>query len=170
MTLVSRLDPWLPPLALMGLIFFLSAQPNLSSGLGTWDLVRSEDRPAAGGEPVFPFGEHPRGQLMYDDTGHMSIQIIKIPHPTIASGDEDKVSPAEKQALYDGYVAYFGRYRVDESRHVVVHAVEGDLADVFIGHDEERPYVLDGDTLTLAPQWESGGRKWRGVREFVRAR
>jgi len=29
----------LPPLALMGLIFFLSAQPHLSSGLGTWDLV-----------------------------------------------------------------------------------------------------------------------------------
>jgi VanZ family protein len=28
-----------PPLALMGLIFFLSAQPDLSSGLGGWDLV-----------------------------------------------------------------------------------------------------------------------------------
>ena len=28
-----------PPLALMGLIFFLSAQPDLSSGLGTWDTV-----------------------------------------------------------------------------------------------------------------------------------
>lgn len=39
MTLVTRLDPWLPPLALMGAIFYLSAQPNLSSGLGNWDLV-----------------------------------------------------------------------------------------------------------------------------------
>jgi len=29
----------LPPLALMGLIFFLSAQPDLSTGLGTADLV-----------------------------------------------------------------------------------------------------------------------------------
>lgn len=28
-----------PPVALMGLIFFLSAQPDLSSGLGGWDLV-----------------------------------------------------------------------------------------------------------------------------------
>ncbi len=27
-----------PPLLLMGLIFFLSAQPNLNTGLGTWDL------------------------------------------------------------------------------------------------------------------------------------
>lgn len=39
MTLVGRLDLWVPPIALMGLIFFLSAQPDLSSGLGTWDLV-----------------------------------------------------------------------------------------------------------------------------------
>jgi VanZ family protein len=28
-----------PPVALMGLIFFLSAQPDLSSGLGGWDVV-----------------------------------------------------------------------------------------------------------------------------------
>ena len=30
---------WIPPLALMGVIFLLSAQPNLSSGLGVIDLV-----------------------------------------------------------------------------------------------------------------------------------
>jgi VanZ family protein len=30
---------WLPPIALMGLIFFLSAQANLSSGLGVIDLI-----------------------------------------------------------------------------------------------------------------------------------
>ncbi len=39
MALVSRLDPWAPPLALMALIFFFSHQPDLSSGLGVWDTV-----------------------------------------------------------------------------------------------------------------------------------
>jgi VanZ family protein len=39
MTLVSRPLYRLPPVALMGLIFFLSAQPDLSSGLGGWDLI-----------------------------------------------------------------------------------------------------------------------------------
>ena len=39
MTLAGRLDLWLPPVALMGLIFFLSAQPDLSSGLGAWDVL-----------------------------------------------------------------------------------------------------------------------------------
>ena len=39
MALVSRLDPWAPPLALMALIFFFSHQPDLSSGLGVWDTI-----------------------------------------------------------------------------------------------------------------------------------
>jgi VanZ family protein len=36
---ISRLDPWLPPLLLMAVIFALSAQPDLNSGLGLIDLI-----------------------------------------------------------------------------------------------------------------------------------
>jgi VanZ family protein len=39
MSLLRRADLWLPPLLLMGLIFFLSAQPSLDSGLGWADTV-----------------------------------------------------------------------------------------------------------------------------------
>ncbi len=39
MPLLRRPDLWLPPLALMGLIYFLSAQPSLDSGLGWVDDV-----------------------------------------------------------------------------------------------------------------------------------
>jgi VanZ family protein len=34
-----RLDLWLPPLVLMGVIFALSAQPSLDSGLGLADTI-----------------------------------------------------------------------------------------------------------------------------------
>jgi VanZ family protein len=34
-----RLDLWLPPFVLMGVIFVLSAQPSLDSGLGVADLI-----------------------------------------------------------------------------------------------------------------------------------
>jgi VanZ family protein len=37
--IASRLDPWLPPFLLMAVIFALSAQPDLNSGLGTIDTV-----------------------------------------------------------------------------------------------------------------------------------
>ena len=39
MSLLRRIDPWAPPVALMALIFFLSAQPDLNSGLGLIDLI-----------------------------------------------------------------------------------------------------------------------------------
>jgi VanZ family protein len=38
-SIALRLDPWLPPFVLMAVIFVLSAQPNLNSGLGTIDLI-----------------------------------------------------------------------------------------------------------------------------------
>lgn len=37
--LLQRLDPWAPPIVVMAVIFALSAQPDLNSGLGTIDLV-----------------------------------------------------------------------------------------------------------------------------------
>ena len=35
----ARAGTWLPPIALMAVIFVLSAQPDLNSGLGTLDLI-----------------------------------------------------------------------------------------------------------------------------------
>jgi VanZ family protein len=44
-----RLDLWLPPLVLMGVIFALSAQPSLDSGLGVIDQI---------GRKLLHFGEY----------------------------------------------------------------------------------------------------------------
>src|SRR4051795_13559237 len=44
-----RLDLWLPPLVLMGVIFAVSAQPSLNSGLGLIDHI---------GRKIIHFGEY----------------------------------------------------------------------------------------------------------------
>jgi VanZ family protein len=49
MTLLRRVDLWLPPVLLMGLIWFFSAQPSLDSGLGWIDAV---------GRKLIHFGEY----------------------------------------------------------------------------------------------------------------
>jgi VanZ family protein len=49
MALLRRPDLWLPPLILMGLIWFFSAQPSLDSGLGWIDTV---------GRKLIHFGEY----------------------------------------------------------------------------------------------------------------
>jgi len=135
---------------------------------GTWKLTRYEDK-APDGTMRYPYGQHPAGMLMYDANGHMSIQIMKTPHPRVASGDDENVTPAEKIALYDAYTAYFGKYRVDAARGVVTTHAEGDLADVFIGRSEERPFVLEDGRLVLRPVWTSDGTRWEGLRVFERA-
>jgi Lipocalin-like domain len=138
--------------------------------IGTWRLTSFEDRPSSG--PVkYPFGRTPSGLLIYDGTGHMSIQIVNLPHPKVASGDEDKITDAEKLALFGAYEAYFGTYTVDWEKHVVTHNVEGDLRDVYIGTAQQRPFELDGDHLSLLPRWErQDGVKLQGVRTFERQR
>ena len=146
----------------------LVARADEASVVGTWRLVSYEDK-LPGSPSVYPFGHDPKGLLIYDANGRMSIQIMKVPHPKVASGDDSQVTPEEKQALYDSYVAYFGTYSVNPDKGVVVHHVEADLADVYIGRDEERPFVLRGDTLILAPHWTVDGKEWHGIRVFERA-
>lgn len=71
-------------------------------------------------------------------------------------------------ALFDAYVAYSWTYRMDASRGVVIHHAEGDLSDTYIERDEERPYELAGDRLTLNGRWRADGKEWVGTRVFER--
>jgi len=159
-------------LAIVSMLAWLGPAQSLSPPgpiVGSWRLVRYEDRPGSG-PAAFPFGKNPKGLLIYGPAGEMSIQIMKQPHPKVASGDEEKVTPLEKQSLFDAYMAYFGTYSVEAARGVVIHHVEGDLWSVFDGKDEERPFELSGDRLTIKTRWQSGGRDWTGIREFERIR
>lgn len=145
------------------------AAKETSAIVGTWRLVAYKDIPDKG--PVHcPFGEQPEGLLVYGADGYMSIQVMRTPHPKVASGDEEKVTVDEKVALYDAYTAYFGTYKVNTALHVVTTHVLADMADIFVGRDEERPYELQGDRLTLTPEWITDGMRWQGVRVFERVK
>jgi hypothetical protein len=70
--------------------------------VGTWRLARFVNT-AANGKVTYPFGEHPSGYFVYDPTGHLSVQLMRMP-PTaaFAAGDDDKGTDAEVRAAYDG--------------------------------------------------------------------
>lgn len=135
--------------------------------VGAWNLVSYEDREASG-TPVYPYGRAPAGILVYDATGHMAVQIMKTPPPDVASGDWDRFTTQEKVALFDGYVAYFGRFEVDSTRKVVTHLPSADLSRLYIGKREERHYQLTADRLFLSETWVQSGKQWSGVRVFER--
>ncbi|MBS1850431.1 MAG: lipocalin-like domain-containing protein [Acidobacteria bacterium] len=173
----SFLHKKLLSLAVIPALWFLwgvqssAADPDIASRelVGTWRLVAYEDH-LPDGTIDYPYGKNPAGLLIYDATGHMSIQIARTPQPKVAAGDDEKITPQEKIALFDSYVAYFGSYTVDWKRHVVTTRVEADLFGTFTGTTQERPFALQGHRLTLTPSWQKDGKTVQGVRVFERVR
>ncbi|MFZ3339449.1 MAG: lipocalin-like domain-containing protein [Terriglobales bacterium] len=138
----------------------------LDALLGTWRLVELADLDKDG-KWQHRYGEHPRGYFVYDPTGHVHIQIMKVPAlPPFPEArlDVGKLpTPEHALAAYSAYAAYFGTYTVDADKHVVTHHVEGSLSPDFTGTDQPRPFKLEGDRLEIGD-----GKTWRRVLERVR--
>ena len=165
------------PVTLLASALFASCNGGASPGVtlnealvGSWELVSYEDRDHDG-KVVHPYGDAPAGRLIYDTAGRMAVQMMKQPPAAVASDDWDKFTVEEKVSLFDGYVAYFGRYEFDAARSVVTHLPEADLSRLYIGRREERHVdALESDRLVLSEQWTQGGQRWSGVRVFRRLR
>jgi hypothetical protein len=134
--------------------------------IGTWRLVDFADLDKDGTWQR-RFGDNPRGYFVYDATGHVHIQIMKVPplapFPEAKLAVGDPPTPEHARAAYTAYVAYFGTYSVDAEKNIVTHHVEGSLAPDFTGTDQPRPFKLEGDRLQIGD-----GKSWRRVLERVR--
>ena len=123
--------------------------------IGTWRVVEMIDTDRAG-QARHPYGEHPLGYIVYDATGHLHVQVMRTPAtPPFAAGDQNG-SEQELRAAYDGYVAYFGTYRVDEANSTVTHQVQGSLMPSYTGTDQPRPIKLKGDELIIESVTDAG--------------
>lgn len=134
--------------------------------VGTWRLTEFWDRASSTAPLVYRFGQIPCGYIVYTPTGHMSAQIARTPIPPnlpsdSVPGDGRPLDAHEATEMLRRHVSYFGTYRVDMTRSVVTHRVEGDIHRRFAGRDEERPFRLHGDSLILG-----NDSTWRRV--FVR--
>ena len=69
---------------------------------------------------------------------------------------------SQARALLEGYAAYWGTYTVDANAGVVVHHVQRDARNTYIGTDQPRPFKLEGDRLVIGD-----GKTWTRVLERV---
>ena len=117
--------------------------------VGTWKLISAEDvDPKTGKWIPYTFGNPPSGYFIYDATGHASIQIMTTPPVKIATPDSP--TPDEALAIFNGYIAYYGTYTVDDVNISV--QVEGAWDPTQVGTDQARPYELSGDSLIIGDQ------------------
>lgn len=138
--------------------------------IGTWTLV-SFEHTGEDGQTVATYGEEAVGLLMYDALGYMSAQIMDRRRPRFASGNRRIASEAELQAAVAGYVAYFGRYDVDENGGFVVHEELGDIFPNGAGTRQKRFFRLEGDLLVLTtPTYVIGSERSTATVVWRRAR
>jgi len=115
--------------------------------VGRWTLVSFE---TVGDRDVeYPIGRDVSGVIVYGEGGDMAVQIMQANRSIVASGDPSTATLSELSAAVNGYVAYFGTYSVDEDARVVTHHVRGSLFPNWVGTDQRRTIVLEGDQLTL---------------------
>lgn len=116
---------------------------------GTWQLKTfCIERCATGARQAY-FSERPSGLLVYEPGGYFSAQIAGSDRPSFASPDPYGGSESQQAACYRTYLAYFGRYEVDEAAGVVKHAVEGALYPVWLGSTQVRHFVLSESARLL---------------------
>src|SRR3954447_2237865 len=83
--------------------------------VGTWDFVVAEVT-APDGKKSFPFGEAPKGILVFTPDGHFAQIHVAGEVPKIASNNRLTGTADEYAAIMRGSLAAFGTYTVDEDK------------------------------------------------------
>ena len=83
--------------------------------------------------------------LVYDGRGSFSGQIMARERPAFATGNLLKGSSDEVRAAFEGYVAYYGTYEVDEASGLMRHQVEGSFFPNWIGEQQIREFEFTED-------------------------
>jgi len=128
--------------------------------IGAWKLVSYEECPVDGSPSVYPMSDKPQGIIMYTPDGYMSAQLMHPERQRFASGDWFNGTQEEYRAEATSYIAYSGRFDVDEAKQSLTHSMFVSLFPNWLGQTQPRVVRIEGDRLYLstAAPISSGGR------------
>src|SRR5262247_1293041 len=90
--------------------------------IGTWTFVLAEVT-AADGSRSLPFGDTPRGILIFTPDGHFAQIHVASDVPKIASNNRLTGTPEEYKAINQRSLSVFGTYTVDEGKKTVTYQI-----------------------------------------------
>lgn len=125
---------------------------NLKEKLvGTWILQSYVEIPIDGSAPFYPLGQKATGIIMYTPDGYMSAQLMGEKRTKFQSGDWFNGSDDEYIDEAKTYIAYSGRFFIDQQTKQLKHEMLVSLFPNWIGQQQERLVSLEGDLLKLGP-------------------
>lgn len=121
--------------------------------IGVWKLVSCE-RKFTDGRVEYPYGEKPVGRITYDKAGRMSAQLMRPGrHSSVPPGMSliaGNASAEEIRESVSGFIAYFGKFELDETSNTVIHHVQACMVPSWVGTDLKRTYRFNANRLLLS--------------------
>ena len=114
--------------------------------VGTWKLVSYVVEVKATGEKMMVMGDNPSGYVVFNPEGRVFFVLT-------GDGRKPGKTDAEKAALLNTLVAYTGTYRVEDGKWIT--KVEVAWNPEWVGTEQVRPFVLDGNQLKVLTPWRN---------------
>jgi len=90
--------------------------------VGTWNFVVAEIT-APDGKKSFPFGETPKGILIFTADGRFAQIHVAADAPKIASNNRMTGTPEEYAGIMRRSLSVFGTYTIDEAKRTVTYNI-----------------------------------------------
>jgi hypothetical protein len=129
--------------------------------VGTWDFRHRRDH-GGDGSKTLPFGDKPKGQLIFTADGHFSQVHVSSGLPRIASNNRLAGTDADNRAIVQGTLALFGTYAVDEAKKTLTFNITASTYPNQEGTSQTR--TIDLLTATDIREHQSGAlARWPGL-------
>ncbi|MBN3785874.1 lipocalin-like domain-containing protein [Burkholderia sp. Ac-20353] len=123
------------------------AQTLREQVVGTWLPVSQYVE--QDGKRQEPFGNDPKGIVIYQADGHFVLYLQKANLPRFASNNRLSGTAEENKAIVQGSIAYFGRYSIDENSAQMRIHYDGSTFPNWDGEDQVRLVAVSNDQLRI---------------------
>jgi hypothetical protein len=126
--------------------------------VGTWNFVVAEVT-APDGKKSFPFGETPKGILIFTADGHFAQIHVAGDVPKIASNNRLTATPEEYAGIMRRSLSVFGTYAVDATKKTVTYNIVSSSFPNWEGEAQTRSIdKLTDDEFVNTNPGVAGGR------------
>ena len=116
--------------------------------VGVWTLESFTER-SDGAEESAPLGEEPQGFLIYTTDGFVSAQLMRAKREPLKTDPWETEDAGNSAVLTKDYIAYCGRYEIDEEGSEVIHVPLVALVPNLIHQEQHRAFIFHEEKLTL---------------------
>ena len=126
--------------------------------VGAWDFVIAEVK-APDGTKSLPFGDKPKGMIVFTADGRFAQIHVANDVPKIASNNRLTGTPEEYAAIMKRSISVFGRYSVDEAKKTVTFHIVSASFPNWEGEAQTRTIdkLTDDEFVNINPN-VAGGR------------